>query len=248
MVHLLEANGVRVFSLATDCANVDAYSLRYRGQPFVILNTLKSGERGRFDAAHELGHLVLHADDRLAHGPEAEEQANRFASAFLMPRAGMLAQNLYDATPDRILHAKQRWKVSAIALTYRAHDMGLLSEWKYKATCKRLAQLGYRRNEPNGIARETSQLLGKVFSSLRQGVSKIYLADELCLTSDELNLHVFGLVPVVLDGGRQANGQDRPRLRLIRGHSKPVSDMTLRDATSTHSVEPKPLASFPPRG
>ncbi|MEV0878252.1 ImmA/IrrE family metallo-endopeptidase [Micromonospora echinofusca] len=215
MIHLLEANGVRVFSLAADCESIDAYSLRYRGKPFCILNTRKSGERGRFDAAHELGHLVLHADDRLAHGVEAEEQANKFASAFLMPRAGILAQSLHDATPDRILLAKRKWRVAAVALAYRLHDLGLLSEWKYKAVSKRLAQLGFRRGEPGGITRESSQLLGKVFASLRHDPGRISLADELSISTDELNLHVFGLVPIVLDGGRQAGPPGRPQLQLV---------------------------------
>ncbi|MET8154679.1 ImmA/IrrE family metallo-endopeptidase [Actinoplanes sp. NPDC049668] len=218
MVHLLEAHGVRVFSLATDCVNVDAYSLRYEGHPFSFLNTLKSAERGRFDAAHELGHLVLHADDRLAHGVEAEDQANKFASAFLMPKAGVLAQGLYDATPERLISAKRRWKVSAVALAYRAHDLHLLSDWKYKAVSKRLAQLGYRRDEPVGIGnRETSQVLGKVFASLRSDSEKTSLASELYLTNTELNLHVFGLVPIVLEGGREQSQAVRPRLTVVDG-------------------------------
>ncbi|WP_327735886.1 ImmA/IrrE family metallo-endopeptidase [Streptomyces nojiriensis] len=45
---------------------------------------MKSAERSRFDAAHELGHLVMHGSDRECAGPEAERQANDYASAFLM--------------------------------------------------------------------------------------------------------------------------------------------------------------------
>ena len=59
MVHLLEAHGVRVYSLAIDAAEVDAFSMWRQNRPFVFLNT-KSSEHARFDAAHELGHLVLH--------------------------------------------------------------------------------------------------------------------------------------------------------------------------------------------
>ena len=53
-----------------------------------ISDTNKTAEHSRFDAAHELGHLVLHR-----HGPprgiEAERQANAFASAFLMPHGSV---------------------------------------------------------------------------------------------------------------------------------------------------------------
>ncbi len=55
--------GVRVNSMAEDTAEVDAFSLWREATPFVFLNTQKSAERSRFDAAHELGHLVLHRHD-----------------------------------------------------------------------------------------------------------------------------------------------------------------------------------------
>jgi len=60
------------------------------GTPFIFLNSAKSAERGRHDAAHELGHLVLHRHGGPI-GRKAEEQANAFASAFLMPRSSILA-------------------------------------------------------------------------------------------------------------------------------------------------------------
>jgi len=115
LVRLLEAHGVRVFSLAAECAAVDAFSFYWRQTPYVLLNTTKSGERGRFDAAHELGHLVLHSEHHVPHGPDAEQEANRFAAAFLMPRASVLAHGLNNATIDRILVAKQTWRVAAMA-------------------------------------------------------------------------------------------------------------------------------------
>ncbi|MGY3515255.1 helix-turn-helix domain-containing protein [Micromonospora sp. PTRAS2] len=224
MVHLLEANGVRVFSLASDCISVDAFSLFCRGTPFVFLNTTKSGERGRFDAAHELGHLLLHGGDRTAYGPDAEDEANRFASALLMPRSSILSQLPLGATPDQILVAKRRWKVSAFALAYRLHELGLLSDWKYKVAAQRLSQLGYRKNETGGISRETSQLLAKVFAALRQenlqnNKGRVSLADEVYLHTTELNRHVFGLVPIALEGGGQATPA-RPVLQLVGGRRR----------------------------
>ncbi|MGW2281897.1 helix-turn-helix domain-containing protein [Streptomyces sp. NPDC001770] len=220
MVHLLESHGVRVFSLAADCSSVDAYSLRWKEKtPFVYLNLEKSGERGRFDAAHELGHLVLHSAHRIPHGPEAEQEAQQFASAFLMPRAGVIAQLLHNADARRILSAKKKWKVAAVALAYRLKDLNLITDWGYRTTVKQLSQMGYRRGEPDGIMRETSQLLSKVFAALRVGgISPVKMADDLRINVDELNRHVFGLVPLALDGDQEP-GQDvtRPNLRLVSG-------------------------------
>ena len=85
MVHLLEAKGMRVFSMAENTRAVDAFSTWRRDVPYIFLNLEKSGERGRFDASHELGHLVMHRHGGPHQGQSAEEQANQFAAAFLMP-------------------------------------------------------------------------------------------------------------------------------------------------------------------
>jgi Zn-dependent peptidase ImmA (M78 family)/DNA-binding XRE family transcriptional regulator len=219
LVRLLEAHGVRVFSLAADCAAVDAFSFVWRQTPYVLLNTAKSGERGRFDAAHELGHLVLHSEHRVPHGPDAEQEANRFAAAFLMPRASVLAHGLANATIDRVLAAKQTWRVAAMALTHRLHELGLLTDWGYRTACVDLSRRGYRTSEPGGIPRETSQLLDRVFQSLRgDGISPAAIARDLCITVAELNRHVFGLIPTALDGGAALTPPTRPKLTL---HTSP---------------------------
>ncbi|MFD5336500.1 MULTISPECIES: ImmA/IrrE family metallo-endopeptidase [Streptomyces] len=64
-----------------DCPEVDAFSFWDGEIPFVLLSTEKTAERGRFDAAHELGHLVLHGEEQMPHGPQAEAEAHRFAAA-----------------------------------------------------------------------------------------------------------------------------------------------------------------------
>jgi Zn-dependent peptidase ImmA (M78 family)/DNA-binding XRE family transcriptional regulator len=194
VLHLLEAHGVRVYSLTAENAQLDAYSLYWRTQPFIFLSTLKSGERGRFDAAHELGHLVLHGEHQTPHGPAAEIEANRFAAAFLMPRASVLAAGLRDPGVDRILRAKRTWSVAAMALTHRLNELGLLTEWGYRSACVHLSRMGYRRGEPNGIQRESSQLLAKVFKGLREdGLKAADIATDIGIATDELRSHVFGL-------------------------------------------------------
>ncbi|SOD67117.1 Zn-dependent peptidase ImmA, M78 family [Streptomyces zhaozhouensis] len=218
MVHLLEANGVRVFSIPPDCLEIDAFSTTKNGRPFVFLNTRKTAERGRFDAAHELGHLVLHNGHHAPHGPDPENEANRFASAFLMPRSGILAQQLHNPSVERVLSAKRRWDVSAMALTYRLYRMELLSEWRFNQANKQLASLGFRRGEPGSkVSRETSQLLAKVFEALRDDrMTAADIAAEMAITVADLNEYVFGLVPTQVTGGGRTTPAARPSLQLIR--------------------------------
>src|SRR5204862_8230678 len=91
MIKLLESKGVRVFSLAENTKNVDAFSCWRNDVPYVFLNTFKSAERSRVDAAHELGHLVLHKHGGAKQGRSAEHEAHLFAASFLMPRDDVLA-------------------------------------------------------------------------------------------------------------------------------------------------------------
>jgi transcriptional regulator with XRE-family HTH domain len=88
MLHVVEAHGVRVYSL-TAGLDLDAFAFWADGTPFIMLNTTKSGERSRFDAAHELAHLVLHRHAAVALSKDTEREAQRFASALLMPRSAM---------------------------------------------------------------------------------------------------------------------------------------------------------------
>ncbi|MEU9561688.1 ImmA/IrrE family metallo-endopeptidase [Streptomyces sp. NPDC048161] len=218
MVHLLESHGVRVFSLAPDYVEVDAFAVWRDGTPFVFLSTMKSVERGRFDAAHELGHLVMHGSDRACSGPEAERQANDFASAFLMPTASVLGHMPRGAHVDQIIKAKCIWKVSAMALTYRMRDLGLLSDWQYRSACTELSKRGYRTDEPHGMKqRETSQVLPKVFQALwASGIRPAVVAAELGLTTEEMHKMLFGLTVTMVEGeGERAERAARPALSLV---------------------------------
>ncbi|WP_329597897.1 ImmA/IrrE family metallo-endopeptidase [Streptomyces pseudovenezuelae] len=183
VVHLLEAHGVRIFSLSRDCLEVDAFSFWDRGIPFVLLSTEKTAERGRFDAAHELGHLVLHGEEQMPHGPQAEAEAHRFAAAFLMPRSDVLAHAPHGASTSWILQGK-------------------------------------RRSEPrSGVVRETSQVLGKVFTALRsEGTRPADVARDLHLRPADLNDLIFGLVVTAQDGdGQPHQGMSgRPKLSIVR--------------------------------
>jgi Zn-dependent peptidase ImmA (M78 family)/DNA-binding XRE family transcriptional regulator len=218
MVRLLEAKGVRVFSLAEDSRDVDAFSFWRGGQPFVFLNTLKSAERSRFDAAHELGHLVLHR-----HGPPngrlAEREADQFASAFLMPRASVLALAPQFPTVERLIRAKRYWKVAVSALAVRMHDVGLISDWSYRSLMMEIQSRGYRRTEPDGVQREMSQVFEKVFAALRSdGTKRQDLARKLHWPVAELDALVFQLVIGAVPGGgadAPTPSPNRKRLSLV---------------------------------
>lgn len=198
MVHLLESRGIAVFSLPSWNPSIDAFAFWSQGQPFVFLNTSKSAERGRFDAAHELGHLVLHHSEGSTSNANAEKEANDFAAAFLLPRQGVRARVRSNPTTHDILIEKRYWRVAAMALTYRVHELGLLSDWGYRQSVIDLGRFGYRSGEPDGIARERSLLFEKAYSSSKGRRLVKELADDLGVTPRVVGDLSFGLAPTLV--------------------------------------------------
>ena len=219
LIHLLEAHGVRVFSLVEECRELDAFSFWRGDVPYIFLNTMKSAEHSRMDASHELGHLTLHWKEG-ARGRDAEKEAEMFGGMFLMPSDDVKAQAPRRASLNDIIKAKHRWNTSAAALTRRLKDIGLLTDWRYRSLFIEMSSKGYRTSEPEASKPETSKLLAKVFKTLREeGVTKPDIARELDILPEELEKLVFGLVltPVESASDSQDHTADveRPTLRLI---------------------------------
>ena len=112
--------------------------------PMMFLNMQKSAERSRFDAAHELGHLLLHRHALLESTRRAEVEANMFASAFLMPRADTLAHAPKFVTIPNLISGKKRWLVSVAALNHRFHRLKVTNAWQYRHLSSEIAARGFR--------------------------------------------------------------------------------------------------------
>lgn len=147
VVSKLEDHGVICTRLRLRKDRVDAFSVNFSEHPIAVLATDKAKwDRSRFDAAHELGHLVMH--DEASGVPEAERQANEFAAAFLMP-----AKDIRRSLPERaewrqFMELKATWGVSIAALLRRARTLEVMSPAAYLSAMKVLSARGWRRHEP----------------------------------------------------------------------------------------------------
>ena len=154
----------------------------------MFLNTYKSAERGRFDAAHELGHLVLHRHGG-PKGRDAEKDADRFASEFLMPRSSVLAAAPAVLGLERCMRLKRIWQVSVTAMVSRLHHLSLISEWQYRSLFIEMGQRGYRTTEPSLLRarlpkclEKCSQRFGPKGGAPRSGRCASHLSDRSRLT------------------------------------------------------------------
>lgn len=215
LVQLSEAHGVRVLSLPSDAEAVDAFSLWNDGSPYVLLSKAKSAERSRFDLAHELGHLVMHSRVAVGAEPRAlEREADEFASALLMPRDAVAVRAGREPAVPEILRLRSHYRVSAMAMTRRLHDIGRLTDWAYRQDCIHLAQRGFRSGEPGGMTRERSRVFGVVFPHRDSAVGEA--CRELGITRRELHGLTLGHVPVSIDGVGQPVPPVARSLRLVR--------------------------------
>jgi Zn-dependent peptidase ImmA (M78 family)/DNA-binding XRE family transcriptional regulator len=195
VVRLLESKGVIVTRCSIACKNVHAFSKVFHTGPIVVLDSDKENiDRLRFDAAHELGHLVMHPD--VDPGNRIHEiQANQFAAALLMPEADINSELPSRLDYMRFYRLKQRWRVSMQALIRRARDLGNLSDSTYRRAMMQLSQRGQRTTEslyPLQGEPERSIVLTRAMNLIeKQGVTVAELARRARLLEDFVAETVF---------------------------------------------------------
>jgi Zn-dependent peptidase ImmA (M78 family)/transcriptional regulator with XRE-family HTH domain len=174
MGRVLERAGVVLTRLKPDDGvRLDAFSHRGRngGPSFVVLNPIKDcASRGRYDMAHELAHLVLDHHNDLPHR-EKERRAERFAGAFLLPEKGFRREFRMGRGVTHWPHVfelKQRWKVSAQAILYRALDLRLIDAVEFRRAYKVMSARGWVRNEPHEPPFESPELFRKAMQTMWQ--------------------------------------------------------------------------------
>lgn len=160
MIQILESMSV-VVVLRKLPAKIDALVDNLPKPPILLLSQELLGGRRRFTLAHELGHMVMHKAFLKYTYDELEEQANRFASAFLMP-AKDIKSKLRGLTMEKLIALSSEWRVSVQALVRRAYDLEVIDQRRYRFLNERLGKNGYRTTEPVEIHKEKPTLLSSL--------------------------------------------------------------------------------------
>lgn len=172
----IEANGILVSRIHVKAEKLDAFS-QWSEQfdlPFIVLSRDKASAcRQRFDALHELAHMILHRaidprrlDDRSSYNA-MEKQAHRFACSMLLPEREFLSE-LYSPSLDGFLALKERWGTSVAAMIVRCADLGILDEDQTRAMFINYNRRGWRKGEPldGKIEKECPSLIRRSFEML----------------------------------------------------------------------------------
>ncbi|MGI6513727.1 MAG: ImmA/IrrE family metallo-endopeptidase [Syntrophomonadaceae bacterium] len=147
LTETLEENGVFVLGIEAP-PGFDGYSCWANGTNPVVVSQLNvSGDRQRFNLAHELGHILLKIEGEL----NEEHVAHRFAGAFLFPRKAVekeLGKKRRDLDLLELMFLKTKYKMSMQAIIRRARDLKIISNATYKKLVIQFSEQGWRKEEP----------------------------------------------------------------------------------------------------
>ncbi|MBA3651600.1 MAG: ImmA/IrrE family metallo-endopeptidase, partial [Chthoniobacterales bacterium] len=184
VIEKLETNGILVSRIHVNAEKLDAFSQwsdRF-GVPFIVLGRDKaSAVRQRFDALHELAHIVLHRSlpQRRLNDPACyklvEKQADKLAGCLLLPEKEF-SEELFMPSLDGFLTMKERWGVSVGAMISRCDALGIIDDEGARRMWINYNRRGWRKGEPldGKLVKEEPHMLRRSFELLlSEGVQSV---------------------------------------------------------------------------
>jgi Zn-dependent peptidase ImmA (M78 family)/DNA-binding XRE family transcriptional regulator len=181
VIDLLEDKNIKVIDVDAD-DDFDGLQTWVNGKriPVIVINTgrLKSNDRKRFSAFHELGHLLLPLEGLSE--KMAEKFCHTFAGAMLFPKSAAIKELGIKRNKISIQELgliKQQYGISLQALIYRLHDLGIITSFYKNYYYKYIIHMGWKVEEPYPyIGKESSgrfdQLLFRALSEDCISISK----------------------------------------------------------------------------
>jgi Zn-dependent peptidase ImmA (M78 family)/DNA-binding XRE family transcriptional regulator len=189
VLELLENKNIKIIQIE---ASVDFDGLQTwinEKIPVIVLNKgkLKSSDRIRFSAFHELGHLLLPLEgitEKLA-----EKYCHAFAGAMLFPKSAAtkeMGEKRTNISIQELGLIKKQYGISLQAIIYRLKDLGIISAYYMSYYYKYIIQMGWKVVEPYEYeGREKSnrfdQLLFRALSEELISLSKAAALDNMKL-------------------------------------------------------------------
>lgn len=149
LTRILEQAGAIVAESDFHGAGISGVTFAVPGRPPIILiNRKHPADRIRFTLAHELGHLVMHQFPT----PDMEDEANKFASAFLLPPDEMKeAFSGRRVTLELLASMKKEWRVSMQSLLISAQNLNAVSGNQARYLWQQISMRGWRTREPASL-------------------------------------------------------------------------------------------------
>lgn len=153
LIEELEEENIKVVLISYDAEKrFDGLSLKLDDCPVIVISSDWPGDRQRFTAAHELGHLVVKGrlPDELSED-QIEKYCDRFAGAFLVPESEAIASLGKSRTrlePQELYLLKHGWGLSMAGWLHRAQDLEIINKNTAGKLWGMFTKRGWRKLEP----------------------------------------------------------------------------------------------------
>ncbi|WP_400768746.1 helix-turn-helix domain-containing protein [Methylosinus sporium] len=208
---LVEEAGIVVAHYDFAGSGISGVTFRVPGMPpLVVLNSGNPSDRMRFTLAHELGHIVMHKFPT----PNMENEADQFASCFLVPTDDVRPYFKGRRVDLQLLAAmKPEWKVSMGSLVFAAERAGQINKAQKTYLWKQFSFQNIRLREPPELdfPREQPKILSDLLSLHMNelGYSITDLADVMHMHEDEV-AQIYSIQLPGKDQGRSGH------LRIVK--------------------------------
>lgn len=202
---LIENKGVVIYEINTD-EKFDGISMySKKGTPIIVINKRMSNDRKRFTLAHELGHLIMHCSSEfpVPEYRDKEQEANEFASEFLMPTKAI--RGSLEGLMYRDLHSlKKYWLTSKSSIVRRAYDLNAINKERYMFFNIELSRNGERKRESESVSID--------MPSIFKEAMRLHF-EELGYSSKDI-AEAFSLSNDVIDNFSSLRNLMKPRLKI----------------------------------
>lgn len=149
LTRIMEKAGIIIGLSDFHGASVSGVTFSAPGRPpIVLVNRHHPADRLRFTLAHELGHLILHRFPT----PDMENEANQFASSFLLPPAEL--KQVFRGrkiTLALLASLKKEWRVSMQSLLMSASATNSITKNQARYLWQQISAKGWRTREPASL-------------------------------------------------------------------------------------------------
>lgn len=161
----------------------------------------RTGDGVRFTIAHEAGHIVLQRKRTPATKKITEDEAHRFAGAFLITEKDARSVMSPNMELRDFVDIKAGWGVSIAALITRAARLGIIDIDRQRSLMMQMSARHWRKSEPVSVKEERplflKQMLGSSFGEIESptkiSVSKKAVSDFLGRPFELINTWSDGL-------------------------------------------------------
>lgn len=180
LLALLEGRGIRV-GVVPQVPDFNALSFMLdNAEPVIVLADGYPGDRRRFSAAHELGHLALLPIEN----DDLKDLANRFAGAFLAPTSAVyreLGHRRQAISVGELEVLKHKYGLSMQGWLHRAIDLGILSKAAYQRARREFQDRDWESHEPGEPfpVEEPLRLRQLILHALAEEVISVHRAADL---------------------------------------------------------------------